>query len=132
MTTYPPLPSSPARHRKWALAGGVFFMLLMVGGLYYVKWDPYFHKAFVAAAHHSIGASILTGKAVHPPGPSWAAAAGYATRYFNAVWEAMVLGILAGATVQVFVPQNWIVRLLGTTGWLSAVTAGAAAVPSMM
>ena len=33
------------------------FLLVVVMGLLYVKWFPYYNRAFVAAADHSIGSS---------------------------------------------------------------------------
>lgn len=132
MTNQPTLERKRVPTAGLYIFGGALFAALMVLGLYYVKWDPYFHKAFVAAAHHSIGTSILTGKAKAPPAASWAAALGYAVSYFNAIWEAGVLGILAGAAVQALLPRHWIVRLLGKTSWGSTLAAGLAAVPSMM
>ena len=46
----------------------VTFLLVVVAGLFYVKWFPYYNRAFVAAANHSIGPSILMGTAAaHRP-----------------------------------------------------------------
>ena len=42
---------------RWML-----FFAIAVAGLFYVKWQPYWGRAFVAASHHSIGQSILMGK----------------------------------------------------------------------
>ena len=39
----------------------IIFAVVAVVGLFYVKWDPYYAKAFVAAAKGSIGSSIITG-----------------------------------------------------------------------
>ncbi|MGM1198526.1 permease, partial [Klebsiella pneumoniae] len=35
------------------------FFLVVIVGLWYVKWQPYYGKAFTAAETHSIGKSIL-------------------------------------------------------------------------
>lgn len=35
------------------------FFLVVIAGLWYVKWEPYYGKAFTAAETHSIGKSIL-------------------------------------------------------------------------
>lgn len=35
------------------------FFLVVIIGLWYVKWQPYYGKAFTAAETHSIGKSIL-------------------------------------------------------------------------
>ena len=42
------------------------FLLVACVGLYYVKWSPYYFKAFVAADNHSIGASILNDQQSSP------------------------------------------------------------------
>ncbi len=105
---------------------------IAVAGLFYVKWNPYFHRAFVAAAQHSIGASILTGKAAGAPSPSLAAALGYAWAYGKAIWQAMVLGLVLGAGVQAIIPKDWLARLLGRMNFSGVAAAGLAAVPSMM
>ena len=105
---------------------------LAVAGLFYVKWDPYFHRAFVAAAQHSIGASIISGKASAAPEPSVAAALGYAWAYGKAIWQAMVLGLVLGAGVQALVPRDWLGRILGRMNFAGVAVAGLASVPSMM
>lgn len=58
--------------------GWATFALIAIVGLFYVKWSPYYHRAFVAAEHHSIGQSILMGSAASAPSPSWQAALDYA------------------------------------------------------
>lgn len=108
------------------------FLLVAVIGLFIVKWSPYYDRVFVAAANHSIGASIITGKAASAPMPSWDTALSYATAYFNAVWKAVVLGLLLGSLVQVFIPRHWVARAFGGKDFSSAVRAGAASLPGMM
>ena len=39
----------------------IMFLAIAVIGLYWAKRNPYYHKAFVAAAKHSIGRSIISG-----------------------------------------------------------------------
>jgi uncharacterized protein len=110
----------------------VFFVIL-VAGLYLVKWHPYYLRSFVAASNHSVGPSILTGGADSMPAPSWEAAWGYAIAYGNAIWQAMVLGLLIGSAVQAaVVPQRWIERFFGRQGFSSVAAGGVAAVPGMM
>ncbi len=120
---------SPLAERWRGLAA---FLVLAAAGLWYVKWDPLYHKAFVAAAHHSIGGSFALGRTGAIPAPSWQAAVGYALPYFQVIWQAALLGILLGAAVQVLIPRDWLIRLLGRGGWWSTAAAGAAALPGMM
>src|SRR5580692_11363884 len=112
--------------------GWAVFLLIAVVGLFYVKWFPYYNRAFVAAANHSIGPSILMGTAASPPAPSLDAALGYALAYGKAIRQAMVLGLLLGSAIQALLPANWVARLLGRSGFGSAVAGGLLAIPGMM
>jgi uncharacterized membrane protein YraQ (UPF0718 family) len=113
-------------------SGWVIFLLLAVAGLFYVKWFPYYHRAFTAASTHSIGASILMGSAASPPAPSLAAALSYAWAYGKAIWQAMVLGLLLGSAVQALLPAHWVAKVLGKTGFGSVAAGGLLAIPGMM
>ena len=113
-------------------AGWIAFLLIAVLGLLYVKWTPYWYKAFAAASTHSIGVSILMGSAASPPAPSWNAAAGYAWAYGKAVWQAMVLGLLLGSAVQALLPSQWVLQWLGRTNAGSVLRGAVLAVPGMM
>ena len=94
------------------MLGWIVFLLIALTGLFYVKWFPYYNRAFLAAANHSIGSSILMGTAASPPTPSWDAALNYALAYGKAIWQAMVLGLLLGSAVQALLPARWIARSL--------------------
>jgi uncharacterized protein len=113
-------------------SGWLIFLLLAVAGLFYVKWFPYYHRAFTAASTHSIGSSILMGKAASPPAPSLAAALDYAWAYGKAIWQAMVLGLLLGSAVQALLPAHWVAKALGKTGFGSVAAGGLLAIPGMM
>jgi hypothetical protein len=121
-----------AKRQQEMAAGWITFLLIGVLGLLYVKWTPYWFKAFVAASNHSIGTSILMGSAASPPAPSWKAAADYARAYGEAIWEAMVLGLLLGSAVQALLPSQWILRWLGRTNAGSVLRGAVLAVPGMM
>src|SRR6201996_1458203 len=108
------------------------FVVVAVAGLLYVKWLPYYNRAFVAASHHAIGKSILMGEAAHAPAPSLDAAIAYALAYGKAIWQAMVLGLLLGSAVQALLPAQWIARTLGGRGFGSALAGGMLALPGMM
>src|SRR6201996_1528850 len=113
-------------------SGWLIFLLVAVAGLFYVKWFPYYHRAFTAAETHSIGKSILMGTDASPPAPSLAAALGYALAYGKAIWRARVLGLLLGSAVQVLLPVQWIARVLGKTSFGSVAAGGLLAIPGMM
>lgn len=110
----------------------VVFLTIAIVGLFYVKWFPYYNRAFTAAANHSIGNSILMGAATAPPAPSWDAAFGYAWAYGKAIWQAMVLGLLLGSAIQALLPADLIARAFGKTNFGSVATAGMLSIPSMM
>ncbi|QWT21392.1 permease [Bacillus sp. NP157] len=112
---------------RWSI-----FLALAVAGLLYVKWMPYYGRAFDAAAHHSIGHSILMGDDARAPSPSWDAALGYAVAYGKAIWKAMLLGLLIGAAVQALLPANAVHRALGGLGFRSVLAGGLLGVPGMM
>jgi uncharacterized protein len=108
------------------------FLFIAVAGLFYVKWFPYYNRAFVAAANHSIGSSILMGTAASPPAPSLDTAIGYALAYGKAIWQAMVLGLLLGSAVQTLLPVEWVAKLLGRFGFSSVAKGGLLSLPGMM
>ena len=121
--------ASPNRRQ---LIGPAILLMIAVGGLFYVKWFPYYNRAFVAASHHAIGHSILMGTADAPPVASWDAALGYAIAYGKAIWQAMVLGLLLGSAVQALIPPRWILRALGKGGFGSVMTGAVMSLPGMM
>ncbi|SPB13383.1 membrane protein [Caballeronia novacaledonica] len=112
--------------------GWMVFLLIAVAGLFYVKWFPYYNRAFVAASQHSIGKSILMGTAASAPEPSWQAALDYAMAYGKAIWQAMVLGLLLGSAVQALIPPRWVARALGEHNFGSVVNGGLMSLPGMM
>ena len=113
----------------WGIA---VFITISVVGLYYVKWEPYYNKAFTAAAKHSIGDSIITTNSASSPAPAWKAAGDFAWAYFLAVWKAMILGLLLGSAVEALLPKRWLCTVLGGEHFKGVALAGLASVPSMM
>lgn len=92
-------------------AGAMIFIIVAIIGFAYVKWMPYYNKAFIAQSHHAIGDSILSGKAVTAPPVSWSAAADYAVAYSKAIWQALVLGLVLGSVPPPMMPvtrQSWL------------------------
>jgi uncharacterized protein len=110
----------------------MIILTIAIAGLFYVKWMPYYNKAFLAFANHSIGKSILMGTAAQAPAPSWQAAFDYALAYGKAIWQAMVLGLLLGSALQEFAPRAWIARVLGRANLSSVAIGGLLAIPGMM
>jgi uncharacterized protein len=126
-TTQPKDVKSDSATIKW-----MTFVLIAVAGLFYVKWSPYYHRAFVAASNHAIGSSIIMGAAASPPAPSFDAALSYALAYGKAIWQAMVLGLLLGSGVQALLPPQWIIKIFGKSGFGSVVAGGLLSIPAMM
>jgi len=112
--------------------GWPVFALVAIAGLFYVKWFPYYHRAFTAEATGSIGHSILMGTSASAPAPSFQAALDYAWAYGKAIWQALVLGLLLGSGVQALLPARWVARVLGRHGFGSVAAGGLLAVPGMM
>jgi uncharacterized membrane protein YraQ (UPF0718 family) len=110
----------------------MLLLLIAIVGLFYVKWFPYYQKAFVAANTHAIGKSILMGTASNAPDPSIQSAIDYAIAYGNAIWKAMVLGLLLGSGVQALLPRQWVARALGGSGFGSVMAGGLLSLPGMM
>ncbi|MGK3113788.1 permease [Candidatus Pantoea formicae] len=118
--------SAPAARFAWWKP--LLFLVVVVIGLWYVKWQPYYGKAFTAAETHSIGKSILANAAESP----WRAALDYAMVYFLAVWKAAVLGVILGSLVQVLIPRNWLLRLMGNSRFGSTLIGTGLGLPGMM
>lgn len=124
------MPNSLAAPRRgWSFwCKPALFILVACIGLYYVKWSPYYFKAFAAADSHSIGASILNDAQTAP----LAAALSYAKVYFLAIWKAAVLAVILGSLLQVLIPRDWLLRLFGRAGLASTLRGGLFALPGMM
>lgn len=118
--------------RPSSYAGIMALLLVAVLGFAYVKWAPYYAKAFYAESHHAIGDSILSGKAAVAPPASWDAALAYAVQYGKAIWQALVLGLVLGSGIKVLLPQQWMGRVLGRLGIRSVALGGLFALPCMM
>lgn len=128
-----PSPGEAVRNRtSYFVRGFGLLLAIAVLGLFIVKWQPYYNRAFVAAANHSLGTSILSGQNPAPPLPSIDAALGYGQSYFAAIWQALVVGLLLAATLETLVPRDWIARVLGSAGFRTSALGGLLALPGMM
>ena len=121
----------PSRTSYFVRGFGLLLAIAVIG-LFIVKWQPYYNRAFVAAANHSLGTSILSGQNPAPPLPSIDAALEYGQRYFAAIWQALAVGLLLAATLETLVPRDWVARVLGSAGFRTSALGGLLALPGMM
>lgn len=118
--------------RLFPFAGTMIFALVAIVGFAYVKWMPYYAKAFLAQSHHFIGDSILSGNSVSAPPVSWSSAVDYAIAYSKAIWKALLLGLVLGSGIKVLLPSQWVSAVLGRLGFKSVALGGLFAIPCMM
>lgn len=114
------------------VAALLIFIMITVISLYIVKWNPYYHKSFIAAANHSIGPSIITGDNQVAESPSFHAAWSYFVAYFNAIWKALLAAIIVSSLLQAIVPKDWLFKVLGESKYGSTFLGGVLGIPSMM
>jgi uncharacterized membrane protein YraQ (UPF0718 family) len=114
------------------LTGVMIFSFVAIIGFAYVKWVPYYSKAFLAQSHHAIGDSILSGKSASAPPASWNAAVDYAMAYGKSIWQALVLGLVLGSGIKVLLPNQWLSTTLGRLGFRSVALGSLFALPCMM
>lgn len=123
-----------AASRRPLIVGSLAFALVTVAALTWAKWYPYWLKLFAVAGSHSLGPSIVTGKAAAPPAPSLQAALDYAVAYGQSIWVALVAGLLIASAVEAFLPKHLLLSMFrhnrgSVTG---TVAGGLLAMPSMM
>jgi uncharacterized protein len=124
--------TASAPRRAEILRGLAILLVMAAVGLYIVKWSPYYHRAHLLSGTHSMGRDMLFFKGVATPAPSLTAAMGYATGYFKAIWQAWVLGLLLAATIEAFLPRNWLAHMLGKASAHTSLLGGVLALPGMM
>jgi uncharacterized membrane protein YraQ (UPF0718 family) len=125
--------SQPLQEKTPALWGRVALLLVVaIVGFAYVKWVPYYARAFVAQSQHSIGGSIIVGAQGEVPAASWQAALDYAVAYGASIWKAMVLGLALGSGLTVLLPSRWMATALGKLGARSTFLGALLALPCMM
>jgi uncharacterized membrane protein YraQ (UPF0718 family) len=122
--------------RRGAVAIGVAVtVVVFVAGLVWAKWLPYAAKTLKAQrSHHWPAPNILAVGGVRAgDGPTWHAATTFFHAYFLSIWQALVVALLVGASVQALLPRSWLPRALNRRGVLSSALAGGlASMPSMM
>jgi uncharacterized membrane protein YraQ (UPF0718 family) len=124
--------SLPRRRKEYILGFGLLALIAVIG-LYVAKWNPYYSRSLsILSTHAYPGSSILSGTDSAPPAVSWEAALGFAQTYFLAIWQALVVGLLLGATLETLVPKDWVLRVLGSSKFRSSLLGGVFALPGMM
>jgi uncharacterized membrane protein YraQ (UPF0718 family) len=122
----------PNRRKEYVIGFGLLLLIAVVG-LYFVKWSPYYARSITILSTHAYpGSSIVSGREMAPPAPSLEAALNYGRVYFLAIWQALVVGLLLGATLEALVPKDWVLRVLGSSKFRSSFLGGVFALPGMM
>ncbi len=121
--------AQPPRHPVWRIG---LFVFITIAGLFYVKWSPYYDRAFIAANTQSIGLPIVASNDGTIPAPSLSAALNYAVAYGLAIWKALLLGLLVGSGLNALLSANWIQKILGARNMGSVIVGSLLSVPSMM
>jgi uncharacterized protein len=122
------------RPRRAIVLGTVAFAAISAAVLSWAKWFPYWHKLGKVAASHTLGRSILTGRAANPPAPSWHAAISFAFSYGRSIWVALVAGLVLAASVEAFLPSRRLLAMfqLHRGRVAGCLAGGLLAMPSMM
>ena len=125
---------SAVRARRAVLVGTLATAGIAIAVLIWAKWYPYALKIPAVAGSHSLGNSILSGKASAPPAPSWNAAIEYSLGYVGSIWQALVAGLLVAAAVEAFLPARRLLALFQATRGpaASTVCGGLLSMSSMM
>jgi uncharacterized membrane protein YraQ (UPF0718 family) len=119
--------------RRTAVLGVVAFAVIAVGTLAWAKWVPYLHRVDVTAGSGVYpGSDVLAKAGDAGAAPSLSAAWEFTKAYSKAVWPALVAALLIAAAIEALVPRRWLLQVLGRDGTRGRITAGVAAMPSMM
>ncbi|MBC2932251.1 permease [Nocardioides sp. zg-1228] len=120
------------RPLRVGVAGLVVLVLVATIGFAWSKWLPYWDRALALEAAPTWPSGPIF-ESAGGDGPSLSGAWDFTVAYLDAVWRAVVVGLLVAAAVDALVPRGWVTRLLNRrspTG--QAVAGGAASLPSMM
>lgn len=105
--------------------------LLLVLGLSWSKWMPYWDKAWTMSRTAVWDGSPLfeaAGETI-----SWSGAWDFTLVYFTAVWKALLVALLVAAAIDALVPRDWLLRLMNRRSHTAQALVGAAlSTPSMM
>jgi hypothetical protein len=126
-----PVLSAAATGRSRALLLTAVALLVAAVGLTWAKWLPYTDRVFgIAGSREYPGTSMLAaGSGLGPVERAWT----FTLAYSGAVWKALLVALVISACVDVLVPRQWLVRVLGRRTPLGgSVAGGLASLPGMM
>lgn len=130
------LQRGPVGTRRAVGAAGVAVVLTLAAGLlWWAKWAPYSAKVGgLTSSHHWAGHSTLAASGIRPgSAPSWDSAWSFTVDYGQAVWKALLAGLLIAAALQSLVPRDWLMRIVSRRRAVSsAASGGLMSLPSMM
>lgn len=129
------VPRSSLPERRTAVVGLVLFLTVSAALLWWAKWSPYAGTALTLSGGSAwSGTSLLEAAGIRVgSGPSLAAGLSFTQVYVEAVWKAVLVGLVMAAGVQSLVSRAWLVRALsGGRTAVSALRGGLASTPSMM
>jgi uncharacterized membrane protein YraQ (UPF0718 family) len=112
------------------LFAGLAVVVLAVGLLTWAKYQPYLIKVPAVLGSHDLGDSIVaTPDGTVSPAAGW----DFTVTYLQAVWKALVVGLVLAAAVQVLLPGGWLRRALGSAGGVAGgVRGGLWSIPTLM
>jgi uncharacterized membrane protein YraQ (UPF0718 family) len=113
--------------------GALAFLTIAVVALWWAKWAPYAGKLRTTDATGAYPGHDLLLKAGEPgAAPSLRGAWSFAKAYGDAIWPALVAGLLIAAAVETVVPRSWLRGALAGRGMGGRAVAAAASLPGMM
>jgi uncharacterized protein len=130
-----PVAAERSRRAVWAgIAGLILFAAVYGSALSWAKWQPYWHKLNgIRATGVWPGHDILAKAGAAQGSPSLHGAWAFTTAYANAVWMAIVAGLLIAASIEALLPRKWLLRILARrTRAGGAVAGGLLSLPSLM
>ncbi|MCD1287041.1 permease [Brevibacterium sp. GP-SGM9] len=124
-------PSSPRRLSPVDWVGLGVLAAVLVIGLSWSKWMPYWDKAWTMSQ-----TSVWDGTPLFDAAGETISLAGawdFTLVYFTAVWKALLVALLIAAAIDALVPRDWLLRLMNRRSHTGQALVGAAlSTPSMM
>lgn len=127
-----PAPRTDGGVDRRVLTGVVVAAALFVVGLLWAKWWPYVVKIDGLADTRAWDGGALVDIARDAP-TWWQGAWEFTVAYTDAVWKALLVGLLIAAAIDALLPRERLRRALaGRSSTAGAAIAGAASLPGMM